>query len=80
MFELFQNFVNWINDFFSAIVAFLNSLIQGTITMFKAFPMLLNLMTTSLGYVPSIFTVFISIGVIIYIVYLILGRETGGSE
>ena len=80
MFQFLSNAFDWLYDFLSALGNFVFSLIDGLVTLFKSFPLILQLTTDSIGYVPSIFAAFISISIVIFIVYLIIGREAGGSE
>lgn len=80
MLQWLSNFGNWFVDLVSNLVSFVMSTIHGLSTMLKSFPIISSMVTRSIGYLPSIFAVFVSITLIIYIVYLIIGRNAGGSE
>ena len=78
MFEAFSNFVNYFKDIISAIFAFVQSLITGLIQVFKAIPSAIQMLTQSIGYLPSTLAVFATLTITISVIYLVIGRDTGG--
>lgn len=80
MFEWLTNFGLWLSDVFNPFIAFFKSLIHGFRTVLEMFPLVKSIIYQSIGYLPSIFAVFITITVAVYIVYLIVGRNAGGTE
>lgn len=80
MFQWLTNFGQWLSDIFTPILDFFKSTVHGLSLMVKMFPKIISLTTNSIAYLPSIFATFISISIIIYVVYLIIGRNAGGSE
>lgn len=80
MFQWLSNFGQWLSDIFTPILDFFKSNIHGLTLMIQMFPKILQLASNSIAYIPSIFATFITITIIIYIVYLIIGRNAGGSD
>lgn len=57
---------------------FLESLFRGIGDMLKALPSTITFLTSSVGNLPPIVTVFAFLTITISVVYLIANRETGG--
>lgn len=79
MFELLKNIGEFVYNTVGTLIEFLWSLVNGLISLLRQLPKILDLITsiTSLNYIPAIFAGFFSITIIIYILYLILGRDAG---
>lgn len=80
MFQWLVNFGQWLFDVVSPILDFFKSTLHGLFLMGKMFPRLIQLASNSIAYLPSIFAVFITVTIIIYVVYMIIGRSAGGSD
>lgn len=80
MIQWFSDVFQWLSDLFTPFIEFFKSTVHGLQLMINMFPKVLNLSSSAIGYLPSIFATFITISIIIYIVYLIIGRNAGGSE
>lgn len=80
MLEWLHNFSTWIDEFTTPFVEFFKSTIHGLSVMIKMFPKILNLVSNSILYLPSIFTVFITITIVILVAYMIIGRAAGSTE
>ena len=78
MFELLKNIGEWFSSIVEPLFTFFKSVIHGLGMLLKSFPMLFRLSSDAISYVPSLFAVFISLTVIVLIVYVILGRNAGG--
>lgn len=78
MFELLKNIGEWISSVVEPLFTFFKSVIHGLGMLLKSFPMLFRLSSDAISYVPSLFAVFISLTVIVLVVYVILGRNAGG--
>ena len=79
MLQWLSNIGNWLVDTFDPIIAFFKSVVHGLFTLIKLYPKITTFVSSALGYIPSIFALFITLTVIIYIVYLIVGRDAGES-
>lgn len=79
MLQWLSNIGNWLVDTFAPLITFFKSLIHGLWTLLQLFPKIFQFTTNAIGYLPSIFAVFITITIIIYVVYLIVNRKAGDS-
>ena len=79
MLQWLSNIGNWLADTFSPLITFFKSVIHGLWTLIQLFPRIFTFTTQAIGYLPSIFAVFITITIIVYVVYLIVGRDAGDS-
>lgn len=80
MLQWLFDFGDWLSSIITSVLDFFKSTVHGLGLMIKLFPKILNLTTSSIAYLPSIFATFITVTIIIYIVYLIIGRNAGGTE
>lgn len=79
MFQWLSNFGQWLVDIIDPFIAFFKSLVHGLITLVTTVPKVFQLTTQAIGYVPSIFAVFITITIAVYVAYLIFNRQAGDS-
>lgn len=79
MFDWLKNIGDWLVSVLQPIFKFFESAIHGFQTLFKSFPVISNIVSSVVGYLPTIFATFISISLIILIIYLIIGRTSGGK-
>lgn len=79
MIQFLVDAFNWLVEFLQTIANLIISAVHGLVTVFQTFPKILSLVTGSLSFVPAVFIGFISITIIILIVYVIIGRESGES-
>lgn len=78
MLETISNFFNWFVDLFQTIADFIVNTILGLGNIIKSIPMVISMLTQSIGYLPSTIAAFATITITISVVYLLVGRETGG--
>lgn len=78
MFEFFSNAIAWFQDLIESIGSFFESFINGLLTIFRTLPVVLNFGTSSVARLPSILSVFAILTISISIIYIIVGRNTGG--
>lgn len=78
MFEFIVNTFTWIKDLVGTIGSFVKSLLDGLKTIFTTLPLVANFATNAIGRLPSIIAVFAVLTISISIIYIIVGRETGG--
>lgn len=78
MIQTISNFFSWLQDFFLSVYHFIESFFTGLFNVLKSIPQILSFTTNAIGYLPSALTIFAILTVTISIVYLIVGRDTGG--
>lgn len=78
MFEWIQNISQWFIDIFNSVWTFIESLIKGIADLFSVIPQAVTYLTSALGYLPSTLVVFATLSITISVIYLIVGRNTGG--
>ena len=78
MFDHIANFFSWIIDTVSTVFEFFGSVVTGLFNIIKSIPSVITMLTGSIGYLPSTIAAFATITLTISIVYLIVGRDTGG--
>lgn len=80
MIQTASNFFSSIWDVLSTVLSFFKSIIDGITNILKMAPQVINLTTSGFGYLPSTLATFAVLTLTITIIYLIVGRNTGGSE
>lgn len=78
MLDSITNFFEWIYQTVSTVFDFVGSVIAGLFNIVKSLPMVVTMLTSSIGYLPSTIAAFATLTITISIVYLLVGRETGG--
>ena len=78
--------LQWIQDFFTSIGNMIGGLLnlivtagQGLLTLVQMLPSLISDMSFAVGLLPTVLVTFFSISLTVTIIYLILGRGTGGE-
>ncbi len=75
-----NNFFTWIVDTVSSLVEFLWTLIKGLIQLISLIPTAVNLLTNSIGVLPSILVAFATATITISVIFILVGRESGGQK
>ena len=78
MWQALQNFFSYFKDIIESIFSFISSLVTGLIQIFTPIPAAVRMLTQSIGYIPSTLAVFATLTITISVIYLIVGRDTGG--
>lgn len=78
MLETIVNGFNWIMDLLQTIADFIVNIVMGLGNIIKSIPIVINMLTQSIGYLPSTIAAFATITITISVVYLLVGRQTGG--
>ena len=78
MLDTLVNFFEWITGVVESLFNFISSVVTGLFNIVKSFPVVISLLTSSIGFLPSTLVAFASITITISIVYLLVGRDTGG--
>lgn len=80
MISMIQNFFEWLFDTAGTLLNFFVSIVEGLLELFKMFPKIMRMIFHAIGYLPSIFVVFVTITISVYIIYLIVGRSAGSAS
>ena len=78
MLDTLVNGFNWIIDLLQTIADFIVNMIFGLGNIIKSIPMVITMLTQSIGYLPTTIAAFATITITISVVYLLVGRQTGG--
>lgn len=78
MLDTLVNGFNWIMDLLQTIADFIVNTIMGLGNIIKSIPMVISMLTQSIGYLPTTIAAFATITITISVVYLLVGRQTGG--
>ena len=76
MFEFF----NWLVSTVSSLVGFVLQIIDGLFRLIGLIPVAVNVLTQSVGYLPSILAVFAGATITISVIFIIVGRQGGGDS
>lgn len=72
------DFLKELGSFFQTLLDMVVNLIQQLITFIMLIPVGVNMLVTSVGYLPSILIVFATLSITVSAIYLVLGRGQGG--
>lgn len=72
------DFLKELGSFFHTLLDMVVNLIQQLITFIMLIPVGVNMLVTSVGYLPSILIVFATLSITVSVIYLVLGRGQGG--
>ena len=72
------DFLKELGSFFQTLIGMVVNLIQQLITFVMLIPVGVNMLISSVGYLPSILIVFATLSITISVIYLVLGRGQGG--
>ena len=75
-----NNFFDWIVETVSSLVEFLWTLIKGLIQLISLIPTAVNMLTNSIGILPSILVAFATATITISVIFILVGRESGGQK
>ena len=78
MLDSIINGFNWLVDTFQSIWNFITSLFSGLVSMLQMIPQVVSMVTGTIGYLPSVLAVFATLTITVSVLYLILGRNSGG--
>lgn len=72
------NFLKELGQFFETALDMAVNFVQQLLTFIKLIPVGVNMLVTSVGYLPSILIVFATLSITVSVIYLVLGRGQGG--
>lgn len=73
-------FFDWIVNTISSLVEFLWTLIKGLIQLISLLPLAVNLLTNSIGVLPSLLVAFATATITISVIFILVGRSAGGKN
>lgn len=73
-------FFDWIVNTISSLLEFLWSIIKGLIQLISLIPTAVNMLTTSIGVLPSLFIGFATATITVSVIFILVGRESGGQK
>lgn len=76
MFEFFD----WIVEVVVSLVQFLWTTVKGLIQLISLIPSAVNLLTSSISLLPPLLIAFATATITICVIFIIVGRQTGGKE
>ena len=76
MLDWIINFFSSIGDTINSLINLLVSLIKGTFDLFAMLPTIITLLVDSIGFLPSVVSLFAFLSVTVSVVYLVAGRNT----
>lgn len=72
------DFLKELGSFFQTLIDMVVNLIQQLLTFIMLIPVGVNMLITSVGYLPSILIVFATLSITVSVIFLVLGRGQGG--
>lgn len=72
------DFLKELGSFFETLLDMVVNLIQQLLTFIMLIPVGVNMLVTSVRYLPSILIVFATLSITVSVIYLVLGRGQGG--
>ena len=72
--------LTWIINTIISLWNFLITLIKGLLQLISLIPMSVNMLTDSIGVLPSIFVAFATATITISVIFILVGRESGGQK
>lgn len=78
MLDTISNAFEWIVDLFRTLADFVVNIIMGLANIVTSIPMVVDMLSKSITYLPATVAAFASLTITISIVYLLVGRNTGG--
>lgn len=72
-------FFDWLVDIITALVDFLWTLIKGLIQLISLIPSGVTALTNSIGLLPSLFVGFATATITISVIFILVGRNSGGN-
>lgn len=78
MLETITNFFTSISDFLTSLIDFLINQITGLLQVFRTIPSVISMFSRAIAFIPPSIAVFATLTITISVVYLVVGRDTGG--
>ena len=78
--EFITNFIDWIKNLIDTVWGFLTGFIENLVLLFKYIGIAANLAYDLIAGLPDWLQVFGTVTILVSVIFMILGRETGGDK
>lgn len=78
--EFFTNFIDWFKNIIDTVWGFLTGFIENLVLLFKYIGIAANLAYQLIAGLPDWLQVFGTVTILVSVIFMILGRETGGDK
>lgn len=78
--EFFTNFIDWFKNIIDSVFGFFSGLIDNTVLLFKYIGIAAELAYNLIAGLPDWLQVFGTVTIVVSVIFMILGRETGGDK
>lgn len=80
MLQAIENFFSWFKDTIDQLWIFFQGFLNGLINLFKMIPKAVSFITQFISTIPVPLQIFGTLTITVCVIYLILGRNTGGTD
>lgn len=78
--EFFTNFIDWFKNIIDTVWGFLTGFIENLVLLFKYIGIAANLAYQLIAGLPDWLQVFGTVTILVSVIFMILGRDTGGDK
>lgn len=78
--EFITNFIDWIKNIIDTVVDFFTGFIENLVLLFKYIGIAANMAYDLIAGLPDWLQVFGTVTIVVSVIFMILGRETGGDK
>lgn len=78
--EFITNFIDWIKNLIDGVVDFFTGFIENLVLLFKYIGIAANMAYDLIAGLPDWLQVFGTVTIVVSVIFMILGRETGGDK
>lgn len=73
-------FFDWLVNTITSLVEFLWTIVKGLIQLISLIPTAVNMLTSSIGILPSLLVGFATATITISVIFILVGRNSGGQK
>ena len=74
------DFFQWLIDIIASLINLVVSLVKGIVQLLSLIPSAVQSLTLSVGFLPSFLVVFATATITISVIFIIVGRNSGGKN
>lgn len=78
--EFITNFIDWIKNIIDSVVDFFTGFIENLVLLFKYIGIAASMAYDLISGLPDWLQVFGTVTIVVSVIFMILGRETGGDK
>jgi uncharacterized protein involved in cysteine biosynthesis len=78
--EFITNFIDWIKNLIDSVVDFFTGFVENLVLLFKYIGIAANMAYDLIAGLPDWLQVFGTVTIIVSVIFMILGRDTGGDK